>query len=228
MTHPHNENPVNPINPLVATMFLLMVGIEIALNLGARGLIGGRGAVGWRNQVIETYGFSDTVFEWMVTTGSWPMDHLVRFVTYPFIHGSFYHMLFAAVILLAMGKIVSEGMSGLRVAVIFVISGIVGALVWALLLDDPRFLVGGYPPVYGLIGAFTYQLWLRLGETGAPQTRAFTLIAFLLGIQLVFGVLFGGGSDWVADIAGFVTGFAMAVVMVDGGWTRFLRRVRRQ
>ena len=47
---------------------------------------------------------------------------------------------------------------------------------------DP--LVGGYPAVYGLLGAFTFLLWARLGEEHANQFRAFTLIGFLLGIAV--------------------------------------------
>ncbi len=227
MDHPHNESPVNPLPPVVVALFLVMAGIEAAFSLAARGLVGGREAVGWRTNAMETYGFSGTVFDWMVQTGQWPVEHLIRFLAYPFVHVSFTHALFALVILLAMGKIVTEAMGNLAFLTIFAVSSAVGALAWGVILDDPRLLIGGYPPIYGLIGAFTYLLWVKLGQTGAPQVRAFSLIGFLLLIQLVFGVLFGAGTDWLADIAGFVAGFFLSILLVPGGWAKLRGYLRR-
>ena len=56
--------------------------------------------------------------------------------------------------------------------------------------------------------------------------RAFGLIGMLMGIRLVFGLLFGTDDTWIADLGGFFAGFLLAVVMVPGGWRRFLHRVR--
>jgi len=47
----------------------------------------------------------------------------------------------------------------------------------------------------------------RLAAVGANRYRAFSLIGFLLLIQLVFAILFGSSQDWIADIAGFAAGF---------------------
>ena len=96
-----------------------------------------------------------------------------------------------------------------------------------LILGDDRWLLGAFPAVYGLIGAFTFILWTRLGETGGPRQRAFALIGFLLGIQLLFGLLFGGGTDWLADVIAFAVGFAMSFVLAPGGFARVLERMRR-
>lgn len=227
MTHPHNEAPVNPLPPVVVALFLVLAGIELTLWLGAQGLVGGPGAVGWRTGAIETYGFSGIAFDWMLDNGTWPAEYLVRFVSYPFLHASFSHGLFAMVILLAMGKIVTEAMGALTFVLIFFLSTIAGAVAFGLLTDDP-WLIGAFPPVYGLIGGFTFLLWLRLGMEGAPQVRAFTLIGLLLGVQLLFGVLFGGGNDWVADIAGFAVGFVVSLLRAPGGMARVLDRLRRR
>ncbi|MEC7259746.1 MAG: rhomboid family intramembrane serine protease, partial [Pseudomonadota bacterium] len=81
--------------------------------------------------------------------------------------------------------------------------------------------------VYGLIGAFTYLLWLRLSAVGENQARAFTLIGFLMGIQLIFAVFIDVQPDWVADLGGFASGFALTIVLVPGGWARLLARLRR-
>ena len=225
--HPHNESPVNPLPAVVVALFLIMAGVELVLNLGARGLVGGPEAVGWRIATIQRYAFSGEIFDWMVETGRWMPEHLFRFLSYSFVHASFSHALFGFVILLAMGKIVGEALGSLGVVLIFFVSAIGGALAYALLLEDTRPLMGAFPANYGLIGGFTYLLWLRLGQMGAQQIRAFSLIGMLLGIQLLFGVFFGGSNDWLADLAGFVTGFVLTILLVPGSLAALLARIRR-
>ena len=104
--------------------------------------------------------------------------------------------------------------------------GVSGALGFALITGSPVPLVGSYPGVYGLIGAFTFLLWVRLGAVGAPQARAFSLIGILVTIQLVFSLVFGGTPDWVADVAGFVAGFLLSFLLVPGGWRRIREMIR--
>ncbi|MEP5155555.1 rhomboid family intramembrane serine protease [Planktotalea sp.] len=224
---PETISPVNPLPPVVVALFLMIVGIEATLSLAARGIIGGPGGIGWRLETIQTYAFSGVIYDWMWSNGIWPTEHLIRFVSYLFIHGSFTHALMVCVMLLALGKMVGEVFSGFATLMVFVGSGVIGALAYAALLDDQAPLIGGFPGVYGLIGAFTYLLWLRLGELGAQQVRAFSLIGFLMGIQLVFGLLFGGHNDWVADGVGFIAGFAMSFVLSPGGFTRLRDKLRR-
>lgn len=226
MSSTPNISPVNPISPIVVIFFLLMLGIEIALSLGNQGFIGGPQAVGWRAAMVQEYGFNGGIFDWMWENGRWPVEHVLRFVSYLFVHGSFTHMLVAGVMLLALGKFVGEVFAGWAVAVVFLGSGIGGALVWGLLFNDNGYLYGAFPGVYGLIGAFSYVLWLRLGQSGDNQWRAFVLIGFLMGIQLIFGVLYGARTDWAADIGGFFMGFFLSFVVSPGGWMRLRARLR--
>ncbi|MCR8546681.1 rhomboid family intramembrane serine protease [Salipiger sp. P9] len=227
MVHPHNEPPLNPMPPVVMALFIVIVGAEAVLSLGAYGFVGGPGAVGWRIDAMERFAFSAPVLQWMIQTGQFPVQHVIRLFSYPFVHGNFTHALFAGVMLLAMGKMVAEALGALRTLAIFFAATLGGALAYGLLLETRMPLIGAFPPVYGLIGAFTYLLWLRLGQMGAQQIRAFSLIGMLLFIQLVFGLIFGGSQDWVADLGGFATGFALALVLVPGGWTRLLGKFRR-
>lgn len=219
--------PVNPLPPIVVVLFLAIVLPEAAFSLGAQGLIGGADAVGWRLATVQQFGFSGDIFDWMMQNGRWLPEHLVRFLTYPFVHESFTSTLFAAVILLALGKLVGETMGQLAVAVIFVGAGVFGALIYALLLNDPVWLTGAFPSVYGLIGGYTFIFWQRLGAAGQEQLRAFSLIAMLMGLQLIWGVFFNVGNGWVADISGFGFGFAASIVLVPGGMARFLAHFRR-
>jgi membrane associated rhomboid family serine protease len=95
-------------------------------------------------------------------------------------------------------------------------------------------LLGGYPANYGLIGAYSFLLWVRLVGSGDSQFREFRLIGFLLALQVtfaivgiaVYGIERGTSWDFVADIAGFATGFLLAFVVSPGGWGRVLAKIR--
>lgn len=228
MSSDPNVKAVNPLPPVLVALFLVLIGIEVTLGLASRGIVGGAEGVGWRSAAIQTYAFSDNVFNWMLETGRWPMEHVIRFFSYPFIHASFTHALFAGVILLAMGKVVSEVLGQVAFLLIFVLSGAFGALAYGFLLDDPAWLTGAFPPVYGLIGGFTYILWRSLSTVGANQARAFSLISFLMGFQLLFGLLFGTDNSWVADLAGFATGFLLSIPLAPGGWADLRARLQRR
>ena len=222
-----NESPVNPLPATVMILVLIMTVVEGAFALGARGIIGGPEAVGWRLSAIQDYAFSTHAVVWMVETGILRGDFLIRFVTYPFLHGGFTHFIFAAVMLLAMGKFVGERMGQVALVILFFGSCFIGACVFTIMAPDAGVLIGAFPGVYGLIGGFTCLLWLRLGEVGAQQSQAFTLIGLLLGIQLVFGLLFGAGPDWIADLGGFVSGFFLSFLLLPGALVRLRDKLRR-
>jgi membrane associated rhomboid family serine protease len=223
-----DASPLNPLPPPVAALALIIAGIELTLAAAARGMIGGAEGVGWRQAALERYAFFGEIFDWMAENGAWPVEQVARFITYPFVNFAFTQTLFVVVFLLALGKMVAEAMGTAAFLVIFFGSAVVGALAYGVLLDDPRPLAGGFPAVYGLIGGYTWILWTSLGRVGAPQGRAFTLIGMLLGIQLVFGVIFGSSNEWVAEAVGFVTGFVLSSVMGPGGWRRALETFRRR
>lgn len=228
MHHDHNAPPLNPIPWVVWLLLLPIVAMEVVVDLGASGMAGGPGGVGWRIQAMQDFAFSAPLFQWMVQNGQFPPDLLMRFVTYPFVHANPTHAIFVAVFLLALGKFVGEVFRAWAVLVIFFGAAIAGALAYGLLASSPVALIGGYPADYGLIGAFTFLIWTRLGEQGQSQWGAFSLIGMLLAIQLVFGIFFGGSQDWIADLAGFAAGFGLSFIVAPGGWQRALAQMRRR
>ncbi|MHC0052413.1 rhomboid family intramembrane serine protease [Actibacterium sp. D379-3] len=228
MTQDPNAPPINPLPPVVWLLALPIAAVELILSAGARGLIGGPAALGWRTGAIEDYGFFNVLFDRMLATGDVTAGGLLRLLSYAFINYSFTQTIFVIVFILALGKMVGEVFSTAAVVLIFAVSAIAGAVAYGLILNDPHPLVGGYPAVYGLIGAFTFLLWVNLAARGDNQYRAFMLIGFLLGIQLLFRVLFGGSNDWLADVAGFATGFVLSFVVSPGGWGRVRARIRRR
>ncbi|MEC7795573.1 Rhomboid family protein [Pseudooceanicola nitratireducens] len=228
MSFSSDERAVNPIPPLILALFVVAMGVEVMFQLGTRGIIGGPSAVGWRQAALTDYGFQGQYARFMVETGQLRPEFLLRFVSYPFVHLSFTQALIAGVMLLALGKFVGEIMHPFAVFVLYVLSTIGGALAMWALAGDSEWLFGGFPPVYGLIGGFTYLLWVRLGAVGASQVQAFRLIAVLAGLQFLFGVLFGFAPDWPADLGGFVFGFALSPLLVPGGLSALVTRLRKR
>lgn len=228
MHNPHaDESPFNAVPAVVVALAMVIAAVEIVLQAGESGLAGGPQAVGWRLAALEDYGFLPAVWEFMRSTGQFPSEQMLRFVTYPFLHGSFTHAAFAVVIVLAIGKAVGEIFAAWAVLVVFFVSAAFGALVYGELVSVNAPLIGAYPGGYGLIGAFTFLLWVQLAAVGANTMRAFTLIGILLAFQLVFGIFFGAGYDWIADVAGFVAGFLLSFLVSPGGWARVVAKLRR-
>jgi membrane associated rhomboid family serine protease len=223
-----NAPPLNPLPPIIWLLALPIIAMEVVVGLGASGLVGGAQAVGWRLQAMEMFVFSPDLMRRMVELHQYPPEQMMRLVTYPLVHGNFTHALFVLVLLLALGKMVGEVFRWWAVVAVFFSASIVGALAYTAIPTVHAPLFGGYPAVYGLIGAFTFLLWVNLAAVGANKYRAFSMIGFLLGIQLLFGVLFGGGWDWVADLAGFATGFLLSFVVSPGGWQRVREKLRQR
>lgn len=220
-------SPFNAMPPVVVALAAVIFVIEAAFQLGAAGLVGGARAVGWRLDALQDYAFFPRILGAMWERGYFPLEHMQRFVTYPFVHRSFIDAAFGCVIILAIGKSVGEVFGPVRFLVVFFASAALGALVYGFTGDEFP-LLGAYTGGYGLIGAFTFLMWVSLAATGENELRAFTLIAFLMGIQLVFGLLFGGGLDWVADLFAFVAGFCLAFLLSPGGWRLVLTKLRQR
>lgn len=225
---PMPAGPVNPLPPAVLGLAVLIFGVEVMFNLAERGILGGGGGFGWRTAAIRDYAFFGELAQWMVANGAAPPDLLVRFVTYSLLHLSLTHAIFVCVFILAMGKMVGEALGNVAVLAIFFGASVGGALVYGLMLDERFPLVGGFPGVYGLIGGYTFLMWVQAQALKQSQLMAFRLVAILLAIQLVFGLIFGTRNDWVADIAGFATGFGLSFAFVPGGWARLRAALRRR
>lgn len=225
----YNPNPpaVNPLPWIVWALALPIIAMEVLLTLGETGLISDA-ARGWRVDALMRFSFFPQFAQVAWIEGSWLPYEPWRLLTYAFVHGGMTNAIFAVVILLALGKMVGEIFSPLAVLTIWVASTVLGGFAYVLLTNEQYPLVGAFPAVYGLIGAFTFLLWVRLAGTGNQQYRAFTLIGMLLAMQLLFGLLFGGGMQWVAEVAGFATGFFASFIVSPGGLNRVMTRLRQR
>ena len=108
----HNASPFNAIPPVVILLCLVIGGIELLFQGAESGFVGGPEAIGWRLDAIMTFGFFDTVFAWMLETRQVPLEHLIRFLSYSFVHGSFTHAAFTLVFILAIGYYITPALVG--------------------------------------------------------------------------------------------------------------------
>lgn len=228
MREGYDNSPLNPVAPVVWLVVLPIIAMEIALSLGSSGYAGGATGVGWRQDAFQRFALAPAMLSDMIGNGRWDWDYAMRFVTYAFVHFNFTQTLFVCVFILALGKFVTEVFRPWAFIAVFLVATIVGGLAYCLVPGVKMALIGGYPGAYGLIGAFTFIIWARLGAMHANRARAFSMIGFLMGIQLVFGLLFGGGYDWVADLAGFCAGFALSFVVAPGGVSTIMARLRQR
>ncbi|ARJ69442.1 rhomboid family intramembrane serine protease [Paracoccus contaminans] len=232
----YDESPVNPVPAVVWLLALPIIASEVYFGLGRLGfLAGGTGAGSVARQImVERTAFAPEFLIRAWGRRSIEGAELWRLLAYPFVHYSLTHAVFVTVFLLALGNMVARAMRPLAVAVLFIASAVGAGIVYALvaaLLPGLRFdaLVGGYPAVYGLLGAFTFLLWTRLGQEHANQLRAFSLIGIMLAFQLVFGILFGSsGKNWIGEVTGFAIGFLLSFVLAPGGLSRLRRTIRHR
>lgn len=218
-----NELPMNPISPVVLALAALVFGVELVLQAGEHGLIGGPEAIGWRIGLINAYGFYDPIFEHMRQNGDYSAPNLLRLVSYPVVHSGFNHAFFAAVMILALGKKVAEDFSGKAVLIIVPLAVVAGSVAYGLLDNAKVPLVGAFAAVYGLLGAYTWILWLKLDGKGRARWTAFRLVGFLMTLQLVWYFALGGQKDWIAYFTGFLTGFGLSFVLSPDGGPRLRR-----
>jgi len=215
-----DKSPFNEIPPVIIALAVIIGGIEIMMQLSSRGLIGGEAGISWRVDAIRAFGFYDPMFEYMRETRTYNWETMGRMITYPFIHFAFTHAIFAIVMILAIGKAVAEVFHTVSVIILLVTCSVTGAVTYGLVDDSQHWLIGSYPAVYGLLGAFTWLLWLKAGATGESRLKAFRLIGVLAALQIFYRLIFEGGNDWAADLAGFATGFLLSFVLAPDGRTR--------
>ena len=156
------------------------------------------------------------------------------FVTYAFIHGSFMHLGFNAVWLLAFGTPVARRFGPLRFLIFFLAAAAVGAAVHLAVHGGERVpMVGASAAISGAMAAamrFAFQRGGPLGPLRSDDTAAYRVPALALsvmlrdprlviflavwfGVNLLFGlgvVAIPGEGDmpiaWEAHIGGFLAG----------------------
>jgi membrane associated rhomboid family serine protease len=156
------------------------------------------------------------------------------FLTHMLVHGDVTHLALNGAWLLAFGGAIAKRAGGLRFAVLSVLCGLGGAVVFlALNVGLLAPMVGASGAISGLMGAVFRFLFNAEGSSGlwrlrhAPGSiplmplgaalanrRVLTAIAVWLGVNLLALIGFGtvgssGGIAWEAHMGGFLAGFLL-------------------
>lgn len=225
----YSAAPLNPLPVLVWLLILAIAGIEAVLWLGGQGLIGGPQALGWRLEAITRWGFSGAVQSVMLENRHFAPAYLARYAAFSFIHSGPLHAFFVIVLLAALGKYVGEAFGTLRLLAVLLPASLGGAAAFGLILGEHElaWLFGGMPMVFALVGAAAWWRWRDTSDSAARR-RALALLGGLMLARLGIGLTVEPGYGWIADLAAFGFGFALAVPLAPGGWALVRARLRER
>ena len=213
---------LNPLPWGVWALTLAIAGVEMVLWAGAHGLVNWAGSAGWRTQALVAVGISPAVQGWMVETGQTPLAHLVRYLAFGFVHLGPAQAALVVVITAALGKYCAERLGSLRLLLLLACAQAAGGFTFGLVAAPEAWLIGGYPLIFALAGAYGWLAW-HAAHGMAAQWRAVALVAVLIIGRLALAALVGGGADWVADLTACAAGAALAPILRPGLRARLRR-----
>lgn len=157
-------------------------------------------------------------------------------VGYVLCHADLVHLLGNMLFLWVFGNAVCAKLGNVAYLFVYFGLGLVAGLV--SYAADPGPLVGASGAINGVVGLFVvwyllneisvwYAYWLfSVAGTGTFAVSSFWMV-LLWGMFDVWGVIRGAGNtDHVAHLAGFVTGFALAVLLLKAKWVVMTRGER--
>ncbi len=138
---------------------------------------------------------------------------LVTLITYQFLHGGWDHLAINMVSLLAFGAGVERPIGKLRYLILYIFSGIAGALFEAAFapIIGGDLLVGASASISGVFGALMV-IW-GLYSRGSNPMGAMRMALLWIALMAITGILGVGAPQgtpvaWVAHIGGFIAGIA--------------------
>lgn len=182
--------------PVTAVMLIINV-IAFALMMWHFGSTGDPGALVLSGANVKS----------AVAAGEW-----WRLCTCMFIHAGFLHLLLNGYGLWVLGKLVEQIYGSTRSLVLYVGTGIAGALA-SLVFSGPTMSVGASGAVLGLLGALIAEL--TLARKAYPERWRKTLLGnFLFIAAAMIGIgLFYGAIDHAAHVGGMVAGLVLGALL---------------
>ncbi len=133
----------------------------------------------------------------------------VRLLTSMFLHAGLVHLAFNAWALYVLGQDVERLFGMGRFAVIYLLSGLGGSVLFYLLGDNAP-SVGASGAIFGLIGAEIIYFWIYRSVFGQQQLRSLLMVTV---VNLIFGFSMPGINN-LAHIGGLLTGAGVGWLLV--------------
>lgn len=200
---------------LAPVIFFLIVSatvIELALQAADAGL--------WSTSRLRMFIYQNAAF-WPGLLKGWSPNYSAQpytmFLTYAFLHGGLVHLIVNMITLVSLGMPVVRDVGQARFLVIYVISTLAGAIVFAVMTSSFRPMVGASGALFGLAGALVvWNARHTLAQDVSLAVKAASVL-WPIFILLVLNALMYFGFDknvaWETHLGGFLGGALAAVFM---------------
>lgn len=135
-----------------------------------------------------------------------------RLLTATFMHFGFDHILNNVLILICAGMILENALGHGKYLILYLLAGIGGStLSYLQMIHSGNYAVaaGASGAIFGIIGAL---LWIVLVHKGRYETLTGKGLLFMIVISLYYGISSGGVDNW-GHIGGLIMGFLMGIVL---------------
>lgn len=188
------------------------------------------GAADLRRLAVVSFGFWPGHIHGQLEGGSFGLNGLTVFVSYPLMHLSAVNAIFSILFILVVLRLLSGIVRQSHCMIVFFGSAALGALAYYFLAGSDFPLVGASPGFLGLFGVAAAVAVMAGGSEGNPSIgrvgrTMLILPALLIGFEIVASLLFGGRGRWVADLAGFAAGFLAAPFLFDVPHSRLFAKI---
>ncbi len=188
---------------VVLALVTVIGGLELLFSAAETGLAAGLISVDSRQAAIQGFSFYEPLLVQQFSVSILGVEWY-RLISYAFVHSHFTSAVFSAVFVLAFGNLLARNMPALHVLGIFFAGTVVGALTFALFLDARYPLLGSSPGFFAMFGGILGVMFVTSG--GQVDRRLLSIPLFLIGLQVIARLVFGGPDYWLADIAGCLAG----------------------
>lgn len=156
--------------------------------------------------------------------GVYPGQPLLMFLTYGLLHAGLLHLAMNMISLAAVARELARFVSAKQMALIYLLSQIGAAALFALMSPAGGPMVGASGAIFGLAGALIGQAirWRR--GRGLPMQPVWKAVLVIGGLNIAL-TLAMPSIAWQAHLGGTLTGFAMGFFLP---LTRDRDRMRRQ
>ncbi len=164
--------------------------------------------------LIESFGFTPALYSGAIP---WSWSAVIAPITSLFIHGSWMHLIFNIVMMMAMGVFCERQFGAKITLIIFLLCGIAGNLVYFAL--SPNLII----PVIGASGAISglfavaFMFMIESGQMGPQIQRRGPLPLILLWSTIIIGVGFiSTDTAWQSHLGGFFSGITLVQLQKKG------------
>ena len=154
----------------------------------------------------------------------------LTYISYAFLHGSFWHLAGNMIFLWVFGDNVEDAMGHVRFLLFYLLCGIFAGLAHAFMRPDSDVpMIGASGAVAGVIAAYlmlhpNVRVWILALFRIPLRVSAGFALAVWIGLQII-SVIYdqGGGTAWWAHIGGLIAGAVLILFMRKPGIPLFDR-----